>query len=128
MEKKYEQLLLKLERELENFVEMPPLERMPSELSDVRASLGKLQDMASGSGIGTQLDEVDFFKSVKPRFYSLMILSAERYGFEMARPFRKGKGMDAFYGRQLDYISRFFDQYAFLYQYFRMGATELDGL
>lgn len=128
MEKKYDGLLSKLESELENFVEMPPLERMRSELSSVRTSLGKLQEMALGSGFASKDEEVDFFKSVKPRFYSLMILSAERYGFEMARPMRKGKGMDAFYGRQLDYISRFFDQHAFLYQYYRMGATELDGL
>ncbi len=128
MEKKYEQLLAKLERELENFVEMQPLERMRSELTAIRASLGNLQEMVLASGFASQNEEIDFFKTVKPRFYSLMILSAERYSFEMARPLRKGKGMDAFYERQLDYITRFFDQHAFLYQYFRMGATELDGL
>jgi hypothetical protein len=126
MEKKYGQLLLKLESELENFVELQPLERMRSELAAVRAALGKLQEMVLEAGFGSQAEEVNFFKSVKPRFYSLMVLSSERYGFEMARPLRRGKGMDAFYGRQLDYISRFFEQHAFLYQYYRMGATELD--
>jgi hypothetical protein len=126
MEKKYEGLLNKLERELENYIEMQPLERMRCELSAVRASLATLQQIALEAEFATKADEVDFFKNVKPRFYSLMVLSAERYGLEMARPLRKGKGMDAFYGRQLDYISRFFDQHAFLYQYFRMGATELD--
>lgn len=128
MEKNYERLLSKLERELENFAELQPLERMRSELTAVRAALGRLQQIVSETGFASQAAEVSFFKQVKPRFYSLMVLSAERYGFEMARPLRKGKGMDAFYGRQLDYISRFFDQHAFLYQYYRMGATELDGL
>ncbi|MEJ5996607.1 RteC domain-containing protein [Pedobacter sp. Du54] len=128
MEKKYHELLLKLERELENFVEMQPLERMRSELFTVRIALAKLQEMVSKNSFTSKSEEILFFKSIKPRFYSIIVLAAERYSFEMARPLRRGKGMDAFYGRQLDYISRFFDQHAFLYQYYRMGATELDGL
>lgn len=108
MEKKFETLLTKLERELENFVELQPLERMRSELTAMRASLSKLQEMAFETGFTFQGDEIDFFKLVKPKFYSLMVLLAERYNFEMARPLRRGKVMDAFYGRQLDYISRFF--------------------
>lgn len=89
MEKKYEGLLSKLERELENFAEMQPLERMRSELVAVRASLGKLKEIVLGRGFASQSEEVSFFKLINPRFYALMILSAERYGFEMVRPLRK---------------------------------------
>jgi hypothetical protein len=128
MEKKYEQLLGKLERELENFVELPPLERMRSELDAVRNGLNNLCNPVEASDTSAQSDVIEFFKHIKPRFYSLIILSVERYGFEMARPLRKGKRMDAFYNSQLDYISKFFDQHAFFYQYFKMGATELDTL
>lgn len=128
MEKLAKGLLSGLENELENFVDLEPLERMRSELGAVRAALGKLQEMVVESGFGSKAEEIAFFKTVKPRFYSLLVLAAERYGFEMARPLRKGKGMDAFYERQLDYISRFFEQHAFLYQYYRLNATELDEL
>lgn len=128
MEKKFEGLLTKLERELENYVELRPLERMRSELAAVRSALGKLQEMVLADGFGSVEEEVSFFKSVKPKFYSLMVLSAERYGFEMARPVRRGKGLAKFYASQLDYIQRFFNQHAFLYQYYKMGATELDGV
>jgi len=128
MEKKYPKLLSKLERELENFVEMQPLELMCTEVTAVRTALGKLQSMVLETVFAPKSEEVLFFKDVKPRFYSLLVLAAERYGFEMARPLRRGKGMDAFYGRQLDYISRFFNQHVFLYQYYRVNATELDGL
>lgn len=126
MEKKFEGLLIKLERELENYVEMQPLERMRSELAAVRSMLGKLREIVQGDGFNSVDQEVLFFKSVKPKFYSLMVLSAERYGFEIARPVRKGKGREKFYALQLDYIERFFTQHAFLYQYYKMGATELD--
>lgn len=128
MEKKFEGLYRELQRQLEDFVEQSPLERMRSELSAVRSSLAKLQAMVVASGFGSPAEEVLFFKTVKPRFYSLLVLAAERYSFEVARPFRKGKGMDRFYARQLDYIARFFHQHEFMYQYYKMGATELDGL
>ena len=52
MEKKFEGLLVKLERELENYVEMQPLKRMRSELAAVRAALGKLQEMVMADGFG----------------------------------------------------------------------------
>jgi len=126
MEKKYEQLLIKLERELENYVELKPLERMRSELAAVRSAIGKLQEMVLADGFASVEQEVSFFKSVKPRFYSMMVLAAERYGFEVSRPARRGKGTAKFYASQLDYIDRFFTQHGFLYQYYKMGATELD--
>lgn len=128
MEKKYQELLSKLERELENFVELPALDRMRGELAEVRSALAKLKAMVGASGFGSQSEEVEFFKTVKPKFYSLLVLSAERYGFENARPVRAGKSRQRFYEGQLDYISRFFHQHEFLYQYYRMRAKELDNL
>ncbi|TCD08605.1 hypothetical protein EZ449_12255 [Pedobacter frigidisoli] len=128
MEKKFQGLLSGLEREMENFIEMPALERMRGELAAVRLALNKLKDVVGASGFGSQSEEVEFFKAVKPKFYSLLVLSAERYGFENARPLRSGKSRERFYEGQLDYISRFFHQHEFLYQYYRMGAVELDSL
>ncbi|WP_316795325.1 RteC domain-containing protein [Pedobacter agri] len=126
MEKKYQDLLSKLEREMENFIELPALERMRSELAAVRLALTKLKGVVGVSGFISQSEEVDFFKKVKPKFYSLLVLSAERYGFENARPLLAGKVRERFYEGQLDYISRFFHHHEFLYQYYRMGAVELD--
>jgi len=127
MEKKYLELLSKLEREMENFVELPALERMRNELGAARSALARLRSMVDASGFASQEEEIQFFKTVKPKFYSLLVWSAERYGFENARPVRAGKRRERFYLGQLDYISRFFHQHEFLYQYYRMGAVELDG-
>jgi len=60
-----------------------------------------------------------FFNSVKPSFYALMVLSAERYGF------RNGKALARFYA-SLDYIDRLFVQHGFLSQYYKIGAPEMD--
>ena len=128
MDKRFEGLLVKLERELENFVELQPLERMREELAAVRTVMEELRKMVGENGFASQAEEIDFFKQVKPRFYMLMVLSAERYGFEMARPMRKGKKRERFYLGQLDYIERFFRRHEFLYQYYRLGSLEMDAL
>lgn len=128
MEKRYAELFSKLEREMEKLVELPPLERMRGELDAVRGSLARLRGMVEEGGFASVEEEIVFFKSVKPRFYALLVLSAERYGLEALRPVRKGKARERFYTGQLDYIDRFFAQHGFLYAYYRMGATELDNV
>jgi len=126
MEKQYQSLLTKLERELENFMDLSPLERMRTELTAVRAALDELREMVEQHGFSAEGAEIEFFKRVKPRFYSLLIFAIERYNFETSRP--AGKSGEAFYAAQLEYISRFYSQYGFFYQYYKMQADELDGL
>ena len=128
MEKKYEAMLRTLERELEKFEGLSPLERMRSELAAVRASLMALQGMVLENGFGSQAEEIEFFRSVKPRFYYLLVYALERYSLEMGRPLVKGKGMMRYLRGQLEYIDRFFAVNGFFYQYFKLGARELDAL
>ena len=117
----------KLERELENFVELMSLERMHSELSAVRTVLGQLRQVVCEFGFVSQGEEIGFFKTMEPRFYQLVELSDECYGFEMSRLVRMGKKKERFYIRQLEYIDLFFASTIF-YQYYRFGSTELDSL
>lgn len=128
MEKKYEQLLRSLERELEKFAELGPLERMRSELSAVAKVLAELRSEVETFGFGSSEMEIEFFRSVKPRFYALLIFATERYSLEMGRPLAKGKGMSRFLQGQLDYVDRFFALNGFFYQYYRLGFRELDSL
>lgn len=126
MEKKYQVLLSKLEGELEKFGNMEPLQRMQGEVLAVRGSLEVLKGVVLADGFVDGAAEVAFFKSVKPLFLSKLVLAVERYGMERCRPVRPGKGLERFYQNQLDYIERSFVAYGFFYEYFRMGACELD--
>jgi len=72
---------IKFERQLEDFMELQPLERMREELAAVKTVLDGLREMVGENGFGSQAEEIDFFKQVKPRFYMLMVLSAERWAF-----------------------------------------------
>lgn len=121
-----DELLKKLGRELEKFMDQSPLERMKLEMLTIRAVISTLKEKVKVLGFQSLEEEIAFFKFIKPKFYAQLILSVEWYSFEIGRPLVKGKGMDSYYIRQLDYISRFFRQHEFMYQYFKMGAVELD--
>jgi len=101
---------------------------MRSELAAVKASMVSLEQMVASEGFVDIGEEIAFFKTVKPKFYALMVLSAERFGFESLRPFCRGKALERYYAGQLDYIDRFFLQHGFLYQYYKMGAVEMDAV
>lgn len=121
-------MLVKMEQQLLEYAGLSPLERMRSELSLVRGVLGTLREMVDREGFSGQAAEIEFFRSVKPRFYRHLVLAGERYSLESLRPARRGRGMQRFLQGQLDYVDRFFALHGFFYQYYRLGARELDGL
>lgn len=128
MEKRFQELLVKLEKKLETFTGLGNMERMRAEVSEVRLSLDVLEQMVKKDGFADQPSEIAFFKLVKPRFYALIIVSVENYNFHSARPLGKGKKLRGYLQLQLEYISRQFSHDGFMYEYYRTGATELDEL
>lgn len=123
-----EELLKKLFRELEGLSHHSPLERMKSELILIRAVMTTLKLKVLEVGFVNVAEEIEFFKVLKPKFYAQLIFTHECYSFEVGRPVIKGKQTDNYYLKQLDYISRFFRQHEFMFQYYKMGAVELDEL
>ena len=65
---------------------------------------------------------------MKPRFLAEKIFRFEVYGVEMGRPVGTVETVRLFLEGELGQVRRFFSQYAFLYQYYRSGAVELDGV
>lgn len=126
MEKNDKVLYLKLEKELEKFVELSPLERIRAEVNAINAALLTLKQRVTSEGFVDQRSEITFFKFTKPKFYALLILAVERYGFEKGKPLGHGKSLQGYYKSQLDYIERFFLNHGFLYEYYRLSVDELD--
>lgn len=73
-------------------------------------------------------EEVDFFKSVKPRFFSERMYRFERYQFLVNRPVGTVELVRAYLEGELLVLNRFFEAYRFQYLYFRTGSAEFDGL
>jgi hypothetical protein len=128
MEKRFMELLEKLELDLEGLAGLGVLERMRSGLELVKQALSGLRDMVLDSGFRDVSSEVSFFKTVKPRFYALLVFEVERYGFEVGRPVTGGKALVKYCSGVVEGIDRFFGMHSFLYAYYRFGEMELDQL
>ncbi|GGC42556.1 hypothetical protein GCM10011386_38510 [Parapedobacter defluvii] len=101
---------------------------LPRYLRTVRRALKTLKDHVEKQPFATQAEEIRFFKYTKPRFYRWHIYHLERFHIESGLPPLEGRSLQRYYSEQLVYLKQFFRQHEFLYQYYRLGATELDGL
>jgi hypothetical protein len=73
-----------------------------------------------------QAEEIYFFKTIKPEFHAWHIYALEIYTIESERPLGDDLTLKAYYEQELKYLKRFFIQNQFMYQYYRLGADELD--
>lgn len=122
-EKLYSNLLEQVEEV--NLIENP-LEKLKSGLVHVQKALAQLKIELNKKGFSDQQEEIFFFKKGKPQIYALLVFITERYAIENSMPL-VGKQQQTFHlESQLIFINRFFRQNEFLYQYFKLSATDLD--
>jgi len=108
--------------------EVPLVEKFREVLAEVAAFLKQVRDQVTLVGFDSVLDEVYFFKFEKPEFYALQIYHVSLFGLLNGRPVGVPELLRAYYLDELRFIDRFFKQYAFLYEYYRSGFTEMDEL
>jgi hypothetical protein len=125
-----DRLLRQLENDLEQACSQvnDPLQRFTTALKFIREALKRLRVHVNDLKFKDKAEEIPIFKTIKPSFYQWQIYYAELYNIEINLPFGDAEKQAAFLEEELGYIERFFRQYAFLYQYFRLNATELDSL
>jgi len=123
-------LLKQLEQDLEqqSFQIKDPLEKLIASLNAIRQALDKLKSFLKDKPFKTDEEQIKFFKYTKPAFYQWQIYYAELYTIETGLPFSDAEKQVAFLDQELYYIERFFQQYAFIYQYYKLNANELDSL
>jgi len=97
-------------------------------LRAIRSALKELKDHIKQNPFKDKTEEIDFFKRIKPHFYSLRIYYLEKYNIETSIPAGDAQMLKNFYKDELKAVQRFFRHIYFHYQYYRLGATELDEL
>lgn len=95
-------------------------------LSIVRDYLRKLKTYLSENSFVDRQQEIWFFKHQNPRFYKWLAYYHELYTINSNRPLHGKKAIVQYLAAQLEYFSRIFRLNEFQYQYYRMGATEMD--
>ncbi|WP_256009435.1 RteC domain-containing protein [Desertivirga xinjiangensis] len=102
-----------------------PTQKLRGSLDLVQKNLDHLKIIAK-AGFPNVEEEIQFFKHVKPEFYSDKIYVVELHALNSDLPLGKSETVDGFLEAELQYIQRFFQAYSFYYQYYKLGFTELD--
>jgi hypothetical protein len=123
-------LLKQLEAELEeiSFKVTDPLTKLTTALKPIRQALKKLKSYLDDHPFSSQAEEIKFFKYIKPDFYCWQIYFSELYTIEANIPFGDTESQRLNFENELVYVERFFKQYSFHYQYYKLNANELDSL
>lgn len=91
-----------------------------------RETMNILQEYVIQNSFSSQMEEITFFKEIKPKFYSLLIFYHRLYNIEVSRPIGSEEEIKMYLQNELNLIRRFFEENRFWYQYHRAGETYLD--
>lgn len=91
-----------------------------------RTAMEDLKQLISKHRFVSKPEEIQFFKEVKPKFYSLFIYYLKLYDIETRRPNATQRAEEKFLRKELRRLSYFFKNNAAFYQYYRTGASYLD--
>lgn len=89
-------------------------------------AIDKVRKFILKSGFNSELEEIYFFKELKPQFTSRLIYYNSIYKIETKKPFGGSKVLKKYYNNELDKLKRFFDNNLEFYKYYRTGSTFLD--
>jgi hypothetical protein len=81
---------------------------------------------ALAAGFTDQAEEIEFFKYIKPRFFSRLIYHVNILKIESKRPTGSHKTQVKYLSKELDKLKTYFDDNSDFYQYYRIGSTHLD--
>lgn len=91
-----------------------------------KAAMEKLREHISRFSFESSVEEIYFFKEIKPRFYSKLIYYLKVFNIETRRPNGGQKAEEKFLRKEMQRLTHFFDNNLEFYQYYRTGANYLD--
>jgi hypothetical protein len=123
-----EKLYIDLAEELELIHDLGtlPVRRLSAAVSATAEATSKLRNHLLSHPPANELEEIDFFKNWKPLFTAEQYYALEKFTIETNRPLTDSQSLKSYYEQELAFISRFFTQQQFLYQYYKFEFTELD--
>lgn len=90
------------------------------------ASLEQLKSFFKKHSFTSKLEEIEFFKEIKPQLASKLIFYNEIYNIEISKPSGSYKTIRKHYNKELRKLKIFFDENLEFYKYYRTGNTCLD--
>lgn len=123
-------LYTELQEDIAFYAELgtPPANRLSSTLKSIRGIMLRLKETIATQGFAGDEDEIRFFKTEKPLFVAEQIYLVEYATIFLGKPSVSEGLLEAYYNEELRRLQVFFNRFGFLYQCFRLEATDLDSV
>lgn len=101
-------------------------EKLKSAITLCKKALGILRKYLFNYFFGSLEEEINFFKHIKPLFYSKYIYYINIYNYHIKLPTGSDEIGKSYIASQLEELKHFFDRNQSFYQYYRSGSDHLD--
>ena len=128
MHPKFAPLLNNLNEQL-NFIDLEiddTIQQCEQAINVILKSINTIRKSIIKQNFKTEIEEIKFFKEVKPQFTSKLIYYNRIYKIERKKPSGGNRILKKYYNNELSKLKAFFDKELDFYQYFRAGNTYLD--
>jgi hypothetical protein len=102
------------------------VEKFNEAIALIRDYLKDVRTSVLANPFKDKLEQVYFYKFEKPEYYALKIYHVALFTLLNQKPAGPPEMIRKFYLEELEYILRYFKQYAFYYEYYRSGFTAMD--
>jgi hypothetical protein len=103
-----------------------PTEQYRSSILICKKAMTKMKRFISNYAFEDVKEEINFFKEIKPLFYSKYIYFINVYNYLIQYPAGGEEAVKAYINFHLADLQRFFDNNKAFYQYYRSGSTQMD--
>lgn len=112
--------------EILNKQELTPLEKFNQSIHLFDDFMNEVRTTVTTMDFKDKFEEIYFFKFEKPEYYAQKIFHGAVFTLINQKPIGTDEMVRTYFLEELAFVSRFFKQYAFYYEYYRSGFTELD--
>ncbi|WP_116769705.1 RteC domain-containing protein [Maribacter litoralis] len=125
---KYQKLLSEFKNQLDQLENGNGdiLFKAESGISQVEKYLKKLRVQINEKTFSSLVDEIYFFKHIKPQFFSKLIYYGRLFNIESKRPRGSNAAQIKYLKNQIEKLQIFFNDNLEFYNYYRRGANSLD--
>src|SRR5665213_132208 len=102
--------------------------RIKRSIDTVKRTLKEFRNIFETYNFKDSPEEIHFFKSVKPKFYSWLIYFLRILSLETGRPTGSVNAVETYLQKNLSRLTTYFKNNLEFYQYYRSGCTHLDEL
>lgn len=102
------------------------LKKTQKAIKSIQSSLAELKAFVQQNKFTDEIEEIRFFKEIKPDIFSQLIYYVKIFNIESRRPMGSYENQKNYLRHELEKLTFFFNNHLEFYQYYRMNSTYFD--